>query len=161
VLTIIANLVFKTAYFLNIFELKGVAKKGLGYIELVSPNLNKYVHLPSTHSIPYFRLLYTAFISHIYTLITLRPYQLSACSYPSFPRLTLYYSLIYTSLTISFLTILSTVIYIVTIIIYLTTWIISWKPLSTFNKWPRQITKLTLAVYSFYIILKVVSFILE
>ena len=73
-LTIIANLVFKTAYLLNMSKLKGVVGGGLGYIELVSPDLNEYIHLPSTHSIPCFRLLYTVFISYIYAFIALRPY---------------------------------------------------------------------------------------
>ena len=61
----------------------------------------------------------------------------------------------------SFLTILSTVIYVVTIITCLATWIITRKPLSNFEKWPRRITKLTLAVYSLCVILGVVGFILE
>ena len=73
-LIIIANLVFKTVYFLNIFELKGVVRGGLGYIELVSPDLNEHVCLPSTRSIPYLKLLYIAFIGYIYTLVALRPY---------------------------------------------------------------------------------------
>ena len=160
-LTIIANLVFKTAHLSDMSESKGVAGRGLGYIELVSPDLNEHARLPSTRSIPCLGLFCAAFIGHICALVALRPHRLSACSYPGLPRLTLCYSLICAGSTMSFLTILSTVIYVVTIITCLTTWIISWKLLSTFDKWPRWITKLTLAVYSFCVILGVVSFILE
>jgi len=72
-------------------------------------------------------LLYAAFISCIYALVALRPYQLSAyCSYPGLSRLmSSCYLLICAGLIISFLTILFTVIYIVTIIICLATWIIT------------------------------------